>query len=89
MIADVASANVTSVVHGVISGVPIPFPLPNPDGCRDSGLACPLQPDHAYTYQVSLPIKEEYPSLRVQIQWQLKDATGDDIVCFRIRAKIV
>lgn len=33
---------VKAVVHGVILGVPVAFQLPNPDGCKDSGLECPL-----------------------------------------------
>jgi Niemann-Pick C2 protein len=29
---------VKAVVHGIISGIPIPFPIPNADGCKNSNL---------------------------------------------------
>ncbi|KAJ8927970.1 hypothetical protein NQ314_019495, partial [Rhamnusium bicolor] len=37
--------SLTAVVHGVILGVPMPFELPNPDGCKDSGVSCPVTVD--------------------------------------------
>jgi Niemann-Pick C2 protein len=55
--------NVTSIVHGIVAGVPVPFPLPNPNACTDSGLTCPLTAGTSYAYHVALPIKDEYPSV--------------------------
>uniref|UniRef100_A0A915IRW1 MD-2-related lipid-recognition domain-containing protein n=1 Tax=Romanomermis culicivorax TaxID=13658 RepID=A0A915IRW1_ROMCU len=40
----------------------MPFPLPNPDGCRDSGLECPLVAESDNSYNQSLEIKSIYPS---------------------------
>uniref|UniRef100_A0A0A9X506 MD-2-related lipid-recognition domain-containing protein n=1 Tax=Lygus hesperus TaxID=30085 RepID=A0A0A9X506_LYGHE len=49
-------------VHGHIV-VPIPFILPNPNGCVDSGLTCPLTNGTQHTYTLSLPIKTMYPKV--------------------------
>lgn len=52
---------VTAVVHGIILGVEIPFEIPNPDGCKDSGLTCPLTKGESYTYETSFPVLKKYP----------------------------
>lgn len=54
---------VQSLVHGVILGIPIPFPLPNPDACKDSGLTCPLEKDKNYEYVTTLPVLSTYPKV--------------------------
>ena len=33
---------VKAIVHGLIMGMEVPFPLPQADGCIDSGLTCPI-----------------------------------------------
>jgi Niemann-Pick C2 protein len=35
---------VKAVVHGIIAGFPILFPIPNADGCKNSNLVCPPSP---------------------------------------------
>jgi hypothetical protein len=34
---------VKAAVHGIIAGIPILFPIPNADGCKNSNLVCPLK----------------------------------------------
>ena len=51
------------VVHGIIEGVPVPFPISQPDGCVDHGLDCPLQPNKEYTFKATLPVKSAYPDV--------------------------
>lgn len=58
-------AKVTTIVHGIILGVEMPFPLPNPDGCVDSGLSCPLEKDKQYAYVATLPVLKSYPKVRM------------------------
>ncbi|XP_019624252.1 PREDICTED: epididymal secretory protein E1-like [Branchiostoma belcheri] len=53
--------SVVAVVHAIVAGVPLPFPLPNPDGCQDSGLECPLNSSTTYTHTTILPVKSGYP----------------------------
>jgi len=59
----------TAVVHGIIAGVPVPFPIPNPDACKDSGLTCPLNNGKQYTYATNIFIRTEYPSVRAICYW--------------------
>ncbi|KAF6214216.1 hypothetical protein GE061_008955 [Apolygus lucorum] len=74
-------------VHGKIV-VPIPFILPNPDGCKDSGLTCPLANNTQHTYTLTLPIKNIYPRINVNIKLELKDQKQEDVICVLIPARI-
>lgn len=58
----VESQTSKAIVHGVIAGVPIPFPIPIEDGCK-SGIECPIQKAQSYHYVTQLPVKSEYPSV--------------------------
>lgn len=60
----VASQTSKAVVHGVLAGVPVPFPIPQSDGCK-SGIQCPIQPQKTYSYVNQLPVKTEYPAVSV------------------------
>ena len=48
-------------VHGIIHTMPVPFKLPNANGCRNSGLTCPLEAGTKYTYAASIKIENFYP----------------------------
>lgn len=61
---------VTTVVHGIISGIKMPFPLKNPDACVDSGLVCPLQKNVNYEYMQTLPVLKIYPKVSVNPQFE-------------------
>lgn len=39
----------------------MPFPLPNPNACKDSGITCPLKAGETYKYISHLPVNENYP----------------------------
>uniref|UniRef100_A0A8C2YG95 NPC intracellular cholesterol transporter 2 n=1 Tax=Coturnix japonica TaxID=93934 RepID=A0A8C2YG95_COTJA len=52
-------------VYGEMLHVDIPFPIPEPDGCK-SGIQCPIQKGHSYSYLNKLPVKSEYPSVSKQ-----------------------
>lgn len=60
----VASQNCTAVVHGVVEGVPVLFPIPQSDGCK-SGIQCPVEPQKSYSYVNQLPVKTGYPPVSV------------------------
>ncbi|XP_055914826.1 NPC intracellular cholesterol transporter 2 homolog a [Eupeodes corollae] len=79
---------VTTVVHGKIMGVEMPFHLENPDACVNSGLACPLIKDNSYSYRATLPVLKAYPKVTVEVKWELKDQNNEDIICVLIPAKI-
>lgn len=60
-----------AVVHGVIAGIPVPFPIPNDDGCK-SGIQCPIQKQKTYSYVNQLPVKADYPSVSLTISISVK-----------------
>ncbi|KAF4084024.1 hypothetical protein AMELA_G00124120 [Ameiurus melas] len=77
-----------AVVHGVIAGVPVPFPIPVDDGCK-CGIHCPIQKQNTYSYVNQLPVKTEYPSLRLVVEWELGDDSGKDLFCIKFPVQIV
>uniref|UniRef100_A0A4W3I6I8 NPC intracellular cholesterol transporter 2 n=1 Tax=Callorhinchus milii TaxID=7868 RepID=A0A4W3I6I8_CALMI len=82
-----ASQTSKAVVHGVLAKLPIPFPIPNNDGCK-SGIVCPIKKDQKYNYINALPVKSDYPSIKLLVQWELKDDAGQDFFCWKIPVRI-
>ncbi|MBN3299267.1 NPC intracellular cholesterol transporter 2 [Amia ocellicauda] len=81
------SATSKAVVHGVIAGVPVPYPIPNDDGCK-SGIVCPIQKQKTYSYVNQLPVKTEYPSIKLVVEWELKDESSIDLFCIKFPVQI-
>ena len=72
-------------VYGIVAGIPVPFPLPNTDGCNGSGISCPIMQGETYTYSTTLPVSRLYPSVKVIVKWELFDSTrdtGNKLFCF-------
>lgn len=83
----VPSTSLTTVVHGHVLGLDMPFPLANPDACA-AGVQCPLQSGSSYEYTASLDVLKSYPKVKVTVKWELQDQNGDDVVCVEIPARI-
>ncbi|XP_041828704.1 NPC intracellular cholesterol transporter 2-like [Melanotaenia boesemani] len=84
----VESKTSTAVVHGIIAGVPIPFAIPVGDGCK-SGIQCPIQKEQVYHYETTLPVKSEYPAIKLVVEWELRDDSSQDLFCIRFPVQIV
>merc|ERR1711887_123670 len=71
----------TTKVHGMIAGVPIPFPLPTgeEDACKYTG--CPIERHNPATFKYSLFVQPSYPPLDVGVKWELVDQSGVTQVC--------
>lgn len=82
-------------MHGIIKGVPMPFPFEHSNACRNSNLTCPLEAGKTYTYTQTMNVLRSYPQLRVYVRWQLWDGSvsrfkfnnGPD-VCVVVSAQI-
>ncbi|XP_007252570.2 NPC intracellular cholesterol transporter 2 [Astyanax mexicanus] len=85
---DVDSQTSKALVHGVIAGVPVPYPIPEEDGCK-SGIKCPIQKQKSYSYINELPVKAEYPSIKVVVEWELRDDSSKDLFCIKFPVQIV
>jgi hypothetical protein len=59
---DVSTNTLTNKCFGIILGIPVPFPLPEPSACN-MGASCPVSAGDFNTIQISLPILKEYPSV--------------------------
>nr|QJI08243.1 Niemann Pick type C [Histia rhodope] len=79
---------VEAVVHGILMNLPVPFPLPQPDACKDSGLTCPLAANQKVKYVTSLPILKSYPQITVDVKWELLTDDDEEVLCVIIPAKI-
>lgn len=79
---------VKAVVHGVISGVPLPFPLPQSDGCTNCGLTCPLKNGQSNSYSTTINVRNSYPAVNVDVKFELQDDNGEDLVCVLIPSKV-
>lgn len=77
-----------AVVHGIIADIPVPFPLDNPDACKDSNIVCPLKSGTHYKYSSSIFVKPSYPALSLTVKWELQDKDGKDVACVYIPVKI-
>lgn len=53
-------------MHGIIMGLPMPFPLANPNACSN-GLTCPLEKNKKTHYIAKLPVLKSYP--KVNFYW--------------------
>ena len=60
------------LVYGHIAGVDVPFPLDNPDACKDSNITCPIKNNQAYGYRNAIFVKTSYPSVSYFSWWLLK-----------------
>ncbi|XP_051833566.1 NPC intracellular cholesterol transporter 2 [Antechinus flavipes] len=87
-VSNVWSQNTTASVHGIILGVPVPFHIPQPDGCK-SGINCPIEKGKTYNYLNKLPVKNEYPSIKLVVQWELLDDKSNIVFCWKIPIEIV
>jgi Niemann-Pick C2 protein len=79
---------VTPEIHGIIGAASIPFPVPNPDGCKDSGITCPVSADQINKYTASFYVEPSYPNIAATVKLELKDDSGKDFFCKLIRGKI-
>ncbi|PAA85750.1 hypothetical protein BOX15_Mlig024849g1 [Macrostomum lignano] len=84
-----ASTAVKSVVHGILGGIPVPFPLPDSNACNTMSPKCPLATGSQYVYTNQLEVLQSYPSLAVLVKWELIDPNSKDLVCFEIPVRIV
>ncbi|XP_075976958.1 ecdysteroid-regulated 16 kDa protein-like [Anticarsia gemmatalis] len=77
-----------TIVHGVIMNLPVPFPMPQPDACKDNNLSCPLPAGKEASYRTTMPVLKSYPKVKVDVKWELKNDEEEDLVCVMIPARI-
>ncbi|KAK7104152.1 NPC intracellular cholesterol transporter 2 homolog a-like [Littorina saxatilis] len=78
------SKQLTSVVHGIIAGIPVKFPLGDPDACKKSNIVCPIQKGKKYTYSPVIKVETSYPSISLVVKWEVQDDNNADLFCITI-----
>ena len=81
------------LVYGIVDGETVPFyGLPNPDGCKNSGLTCPLLSQKTYTYVSTLTVDKVFPDLKVVVKWELADSKENPtnvFFCFETLIQVI
>jgi len=60
-----------------------------PDGCKDSGLNCPLVEGESYSYPKTINVENNYPRIKFILQWKLITEENKTLFCVKIPVKIV
>jgi Niemann-Pick C2 protein len=81
--------NLKMLVYGHIAGIDVPFPINNPDACKNSNITCPVQNGKSYSYRNVIFVKTEYPSLSLVVKLKLVNQAGNVLVCVVIPVQIV
>lgn len=81
--------HVTVRAHGMVMGVPIRLKMPNEDGCRESGIQCPVKNGERYTYVQKFEVKPSYPKMSATLKWSLGDGKGGVMACVLLPVEIV
>ena len=77
---EVDSTIATNKVYGIIAKLPVPFHLPNDDGCT-LGVSCPYKADSVNSESVTLPVLAEYPKV-INSNLNLKNIFSNRIIDF-------
>lgn len=81
--------HVTACAHGMVMGVPIRLKMPNEDGCRESGIECPVKNGERYTYVQHFEVKPSYPKMSATLKLALGDDKGGVMACVLLPVEIV
>ncbi|XP_053399208.1 NPC intracellular cholesterol transporter 2-like [Mercenaria mercenaria] len=78
------SMTLENIYHGFFAGVQVPFEVNPKDACTDSGIHCPLIPgeSHVYVANVTIPAYATSVGMRLAGQWEVRDDTGHNLMCF-------
>ena len=72
----------------MIGGVPIPFPIPQPDACK-GGVKCPVAQGDTNIATLTLPVQQSYPSISLYVKMEVKaDDQNQDYICLEFPAAI-
>lgn len=64
MVSEMATNDLTAVMLGIISGTPIPQPLPDPNAC-DSGVKCPIKAGAENLFRQVIYIEPDFPEVNL------------------------
>ncbi|XP_022301527.1 NPC intracellular cholesterol transporter 2-like [Crassostrea virginica] len=77
-----SSSSFKSSVHGIILGLPVPYGVPL------GSMSGPIVSGQEVTYTNSLYVSPAYPTIRLNVEWEVLDDRGRDLFCFIIPVHI-
>lgn len=80
--------NGTLEMFGIIDRVPVKFPLPDSDACKDHGIECPLKAGTEYSLAITLEIKKIFPDVKLIAQMDFKVSDDNYVFCFQFPVEI-
>ncbi|OXA57546.1 Epididymal secretory protein E1 [Folsomia candida] len=83
-----SSKTLQAKIYGIIDYIPVPFPFPQPNACKDIRVSCPIIKGQLYNYSISAPVKSKYPKGSLWIKGELIEDTGNLLVCLKIPVRI-
>ncbi|XP_035232816.1 NPC intracellular cholesterol transporter 2-like [Stegodyphus dumicola] len=83
------SESAKTVVHGIVNGISMPFPVQNPNACENGNLDCPLETGKSYTYLNEVEVRKSYPSVRADVKYEIKDENKENLACVIFPVKVV
>ncbi|XP_033734697.1 NPC intracellular cholesterol transporter 2-like [Pecten maximus] len=86
-VSNVHTNKVTTSVHGIIAGIPVPFMSTH--SCTSNNVHCPISPGVNNVYTNYIPVLQIYPEISLLVKWELIDEQGNDLACFVMPASIL
>ncbi|CAF3974951.1 unnamed protein product [Adineta steineri] len=82
------SATASVALHGIIGGIPVPFPIGEPNACK-LGAKCPIASGDVNVVSFSLPVLSSYPAISLYVKIELvADDQKNDYACLQFPATI-
>ena len=73
-ISDEAVTTAKTVIHGIIAGVPLPFPVPDDNACHV--MKCPIAAGTTEIYSPSLKCEPSYPKVLLYDSYKIPPLIG-------------
>ncbi|KAJ8045399.1 NPC intracellular cholesterol transporter 2 [Holothuria leucospilota] len=76
--------NLTASIFADIKGQEFPYPNPQPDACKDSGIVCPVKAKAEYTYDATFLVPKFVPHMAVVVGFRLKNEKDVEFLCVEV-----
>lgn len=90
--ADAAAQALSPKVVAHVQGLDVPYPLPPDfsDACKHLTFGqCPLTHNSEAKYEISFPVKKEFPAVFVIVEYSLVNEKKEVVTCFQVPIQTV
>ena len=79
--------NATIVLHAIIGGATVPFPLPDKNLCEGHDVTCPLKAEQEVVPTISISVPSDAPPVKLTAKMEFQ-SNGKDLACVEFLAEI-